>query len=486
MGEIDSDTLDAMDWLLDRFERDEAVAYAEVGALDRTKTDIVVTHRGPRETISFPQTGVFCRVYADGAADYRFTQSITETALTEMADRAIRSGTHLAQDIPEQYDPYTQHQATHPGWSSERIDTIETETKLTQLQTALQATAQLSVDRQWVNYTDEHLELAVGTTTGSTVTTSLDRAYLEVQLSVANGPTITRQAGSTRGTPFLDRFSTIIDDAVTAGIHHTQAASNTPPTGVQQVVLTPRASGQLLLYLTRYFEADTIQMGLSPYAVGEQIAAPSLTIDDTIKPGSFAARGYDAELRPTTPVRLVEDGTFTEAVHSTSTAAEAGTTPVGTVIPSLGFEQPPRIHTRHLDVHAGSTSTEALYEDATLLVERFGDPYPVDELERTHRDSHMPASVMYAANVDRITEPRPDVGITQLPIAEGYHLTDGMRGASITQGQIQYQPQALQTITGVGTTRETTSLIGQKHKSQLPAAVTAPALTVQLQVQTTA
>lgn len=480
MGTIDPEALDAMDWLLDRFATDDAVAYAEVGALDRTKTDLVITHRGPRDAISFPQTGVFCRVYADGAADYRFTQTLTESALSDIAERAIRSGTHLAQDVPDQFDPHTRHQATHPGWSVEPLDAISTDRKQEVLQNALTATERLSTDREWVNYTDEHVDLAVGTTTGSTVRTTLDRASVECSFTLTAGPTVRRHAGSTRGAPFLDRLPDVIDDAVIAGTELATAQPIAPPTGTQQVVLSPQASGQMLLFLTRYLEADTMAMGLSPYTVGDRIAPALLTMDDTIVPGSWAARGYDAELRSTRPIRLIEDGTIMTALHSTSSAAEADTTPAGTVIPSIGFEQPPRIHARHLDVQAGTTTQEDLVADAALVIERFGDPYPVDELERTHRTSHMPASVMYAENVDRLTESRSAVGQAQLPIAEGYRLgEDGTRTGRIDAGLVDFQPEDLQTIDGMGQYRATTTATAEKHKSKLPVAATAPALRFQ-------
>jgi TldD protein len=84
--------LDAMNWLLDTLESESAVSYAEVGSVYQEKTDLVVTGEGPRDTTEFTETGVWLRVFADGAADYRYTNALDEESLRDVADRAIRSG----------------------------------------------------------------------------------------------------------------------------------------------------------------------------------------------------------------------------------------------------------------------------------------------------------------------------------------------------------------------------------------------------------
>jgi hypothetical protein len=59
MGDERESVLDAMDWLLDSFETDKAVSYAEVGGVYQEKTDLVVTGDGPRNTTEFTETGVW-------------------------------------------------------------------------------------------------------------------------------------------------------------------------------------------------------------------------------------------------------------------------------------------------------------------------------------------------------------------------------------------------------------------------------------------
>src|SRR5699024_2498600 len=87
-------------------------------------------------------------------------------------------------------------------------------------------------------------------------------------------------------------------------------------------VLSSRAAGQLIHHGSHYFEADTHFMGLSPYDLGEQIAADELTIWDDVRPNSWAGLTYDAEGRPTIPTTLVRDGRLVSLLHDTASATD--------------------------------------------------------------------------------------------------------------------------------------------------------------------
>lgn len=474
MAEESEDLLDAMDWLLDRFEDDDAVAYAEVGAIDQAKTDLVVTGDGPRERVSFDERGVCFRVFVGGAADYRYTSSLDEESLADAADRAVRAGEFLAQEEPARFDQYTKHLGVHGGWATGGLDAVDLDTKVGTVEEALSATEDLDLDRRWVNYRDAHVEASLATTTGSTVRTTLDRASARLVLSLPDGPTVDRHAGSTRGAAFLDRIPEAFEAAAADARALADADEAEAPTGEATVALSPRAAGQLFQFLSRYLEADVGYMGLSPYEVGDEVGPASLEIEDTVHAGSWAALGYDAELRPATPVQLVEDGTVTRLLHNTASAAEAGTHPHGNAVPSLGFEQPPRIHARHLEVAPGDATRDDLRAGAELLVERFDEPRLRDELERVQRPGAMPASVLYARTVDRKTGERPDRGCADLPVAEGYRLADGERAGRVTGVSLAYEPTTLRGVTALGAVRGTVTGVSEKHKSRLPYAVTAP------------
>ncbi|RYJ14168.1 Zn-dependent protease [Halogeometricum borinquense] len=480
-GERD-EPIAAMEWLLDRFEGDDDVAYAEVGALSQTKTDLVLTENGPRDELSFDETGVWCRVFADGAADYRYTTSLDEETLADVADRAVRGGEFLAQDDSARYDRLTTHQAVHGGWASGRIDDVALETKRSTLESCLAAVAD-AVERCWINYDDAHIDSTAATTTGSTVRTTLDRANVTVTLSIRDGPTVRRHAGSTRGAVFLEELADVFADAAADVRTLANAETAAAPTGETTVALTPRAAGQLFAFAARYLEADTHYMGLSPYDVGDEFGPDSLSVADTVHAGSWAARAYDAELRPTTPVQLIEGGTVTRLLHNTASAAEDDAFPAGHAVHSLGFDQPPRIHARHLDVAPGDANRATLRAGADVLVERFDDPWLRDEFERVQRSGVMPASALYAKDIDRKTEDRTACGQATFPIAEGYRLRDGERDGRVAGVSLAYGPETLRSITAIGAVRGTLTGVDEKHKSRVPYAVTAPGVRLRATLQ---
>jgi TldD protein len=438
--------LDAMDRLLEEFEDDDAVAYAEVGGVYQEKTDLVVTGDGPRNRTAFTETGVWLRVFANGAADYRYTTSLDDESLRDVADRAIRSGEVV-------------------------VDAIDA---------GLAHTEGLALERRWVDYTDAHIEEAMGTTTGSVVQTTLDRAQLAFSLTPVDGPKVRRHAGSTAGAAFLktipDCIAAAADDLerLVDADRASVDADGSLVSGESTVALSPRAAGQLFHLVAHALEADARYMGLSPYAVGDEIGPPALRIDDTVRAGSWAARAYDAEVRPTTPVTLVADGTVRRLLHNTTAAADHETEPAGHSVPSLGFTEPPRIHARHLEVAPGDADATTLRDGADVYVERFGTPWLRDEFERVQRAGVFPASVLYAKDIDEMTTDRPDRGTASFPIAEGYRLVDGTPAGRLETLALEYDPSVLASLSHIGVTRETVTGVCEKHKSRLPFAVTAP------------
>ncbi|WP_458190845.1 metallopeptidase TldD-related protein [Haladaptatus sp. NG-WS-4] len=474
----------AMEWLLNRFEDDDDVAYAEVGAVSQAKTDLVVTEDGPRDELAFDETGVWCRVFADGAADYRYTVTLNEEALADVADRAVRGGEFLAQADPAQFDQFTTHRAVHGGWATDRIDKVSLDTKRSTIEASLTAATDLDLERLWVNYSDAHIEETAATTTGSTVRTTQDRASAAFTLAVRDGPTIRRHTGSTRGAAFLNELPDVFESAAADARTLTRAATADVPTGETTVVLSPQAAGQLFAFVSRYLEADMVEMGLSPYDIGDELGPESLWIEDTVHAGSWAARGYDAELRPTTPVQLVESGTVTRHLHNTATGAEADVSPTGNAVHSLGFGHPPRIHARHLEVAPGNTSRAALRDGGDILVERFDEPWLRDEFERVQRSGVMPASALYARDIDRKVDDRIDRGSAEFPIAEGYRLRNGKRTGRAESLSLVYEPSTLRKVTAIGGVRSTVTGVDDKHKSQIPYAVTAPSVRLQASLRT--
>ncbi len=477
MDEID-EVAAAVDTLTTALESDDDVAHAEVGGFVRDRSTVILTEEGVRSSHAFLTTGVWCRVLADGASAYRQSTVLDEATLQTTAETAARSATQLAQERPESYDPETTHRAAHPGWADDPVSAVGPDAKSDRLVAASEdALADRELDRLRLEYADEHLVSMLSTTAGTLLTTTLDRASADLSVA-ADGVTVRRHRGSTDGST-LEGVDSLLTGAVADVDRLAATEPETPPAGRLPIVLGPRAAGQLVTLLSRAFEGDVVLAEGSPLERGDRIAPRSLSIEDGVRAGSWAARPFDAEGRPTAPVRLLGDGVVRNYLHSVSSAATLGGTVAGSVIPSIGFESAPRIHARHLDVDPGERSVAELSADASVCVDRFRAPWQGEGLLRKLRSGWAPPGAHYTS---QLAEKIPDAelaagrGRTSLPIAEGYLLDGGEPVGRLEGATYEFSIEDLRTLEGASARRGTVTGVSEKHKSRLPYAVTAPAL----------
>lgn len=487
-----SDVYDAADRLVSRFEDDDEVAYAEVGAVEQSGFD-VVARDGRARCNDLSSTGVWFRVFTGGAADYRYTTVLDRENLDDLAERAIRSGRNLGQDVPSAFDAASFTRGIHDGWApSDRLEAVDPEDAGARLEAARDSALEgIDLERSRLELQGTQLDHALLTTTGSVVRTSLDRIGLDATVAPRDGPKIREHAGATTGTRFLDRLDEVFE-AIADRARRAAAADVAPNSGGttagpkrRDVVLGPFAAGDVLHYVSHFLERDTAYLGADPFSEGEEIAPPSLTIDDVIRPGSWSARAYDAEITPTRPVSLVEDGVVRNLMDSVASAVEEGTVPQGHAVAAIGFEQPPRIHARHLDVEQGSAPRADLLDGAALSIERLGEGRYLNEATRTKRSSGFPSTVLYAKDVDEQTPGEFDEGTDQrieFPIREGYLVEDGARAERLDGASLEFAISDLRSIEALGTERRTLTGVCEKHKSHLPYAVTAPAVRLETNV----
>lgn len=489
---MDDELIDEADSVLSAFEGDGDVAYAEVGGVERHLTDVVVTSEAVRSANDFTEAGLWWRVFAHGAADYRYTTSLDTDHIDDLVERSLRATEMLDQSVPGRYDRGTMHRATHPGWASgdPSLDDVTADEKADRVRTALVETfSVLDTDRTQCTYQDEQIEAVLLTTTGTSLKMALDRASTETVVVPSDGPKLDQHAGATTGGLFLDRiadrFEALADRARNAvATDRTELGA----TGRRDVVLGPVAAGELIHQLSHYLEIDSVYFGSSPFEVGDRIGSPELVVEDVVPPGSWASRAYDAEGRPAQSATLIADGVVRNHIYDVSAAIEEDAFPAGNVVPSLGFEDPPRIHARHLDVTAGDTPLSELCEGADVYIERFGTPRIENEATRTKRTSVMPPSVLYAKDIAEVTPSDFDDEQTdqrlRFPISEAYVLRDGERSSFVGNGYVSFAPSHLRTMTGLSSSRQTLTGTCEKHKSVLPFAVTAPAMRLSTVLQT--
>ena len=487
--------IDTSEGVLSRLESREEVAYAEVGGVVRRATDAVVTAEGVRSATDHDESGVWWRAFAGGAADYRYTTSFDDDHLDDFVERSVRSGTVLGQETPASYDRGTVHRAIHPGWAAPSDETaddggsrepslagIDADEKAERVWSAFaDAVADLAVERTRADYRDEQVESVLLDTNGSAVNTTLERASVEPTVVPKAGPKLRDHFGSTTGPAFLDS----LPERLSAFAGRGDVRSDLPEATLdsderRSVVFGQRAAGELFHHLLHYLEVDSVYFGSSPYDLGDRLGPEGLTVEDAVRAGSWAARAYDAEGRPTQPATLVSDGVVTNYLYDTAAAIEEEAFPAGNVVPSLGFDQPPRVHARHLHVEAGTAAESDLRAGADAAVERVEPPRIVNEATRTKRTSAMPPSVLYAKDVEEMTPSEYDAEPTdqrlRFPVATGSLLEDGRRTARLADATVELALDDFEAMTALGRRTETVTGTCTKHKSTLPYAVTAPAV----------
>jgi TldD protein len=475
--------VDAAEFLLAELTDRDEVAHAEAGGVTADCSDAVVTTDGIRSTTSFTTTGVWWRLFADGAADYRFSSSLEEEHLQEIIDRSVRSATLLGQEQPARFDPETVHRATHPGWGDGSLADQSVDEAADDLYDALNVTLDgLEVDRARVEYTTRAERAVILTTTGTTLRTTLERASARGTIAPAAGGKVRGHYGETTGAAFLESVPEHLDSLAQRARRVAAHESSAAPEGRHSVVFAPAAAAALLAAFSAYLELDTAYIGSSPFESGDRFGPAGLTIEDSVRPGSWAACAFDAEGRPAHPTTLVDDGVVNTLVADTAGAAAEETHPSGNLIPSLGWEEPPRIHARHLDAAAGDTSEERLRGEAAVEIDRLGPPEFDNEATRTKRESGMPPSTPYAEDIasqtpsafaDEATDQR-----IRFPVREGYRLDDGERVARLPGAEVVIGIDDFRAIEAMGAVRGTATGTHEKHGSTVPWAATAPAMLV--------
>ncbi len=474
--------VDAATHLIERLEGEEAVAHAVVGGecADRTRID-VTERRRPKSAIGLEERGVWCRVFAHGSVEYRYSDSLDPDDLDELARRAVSSCRHLATDVPVRFDAGSLHRDGHDGWAApgERLDGRTVDEKAEDCVDAVSEYLGSEAGRIRLRYRDESRETTLLDTNGSAVRTRLDSAAFGA--TMAGEVTVRDHLGGTTGSAVFEELPGMLSGLRERFDRGRSAEVTDLEADEREVLLAPKAAGRLVRALVTYLEADAVAMGQSPFEAGDRFGSKRLTIHDTITPGGFTARAYDTEIRPTSPVSLVDRGEIAALYHDSVSAIDRETSPAGSVLPGIEREFPPRIAPRHVDVAPGTVPDRELRERATVAIERLGRPRRTNETTRRVRASHVPPDVHYAA---RMGERAPDGGDERIefPIEGGYLLVDGDRGARIEGATVEVEPTVLSGLAGLGRVRETLTGTVEKHRTTLPFEVTSPAMVLSCSV----
>lgn len=479
---ISDDVVTEAENLIDTLKTDDQVAYAEADAIFRDTATVSTAGETVERSSEISESGVWCRVFANGAAGYRYTTDVDN--VSNIGRLARKRAQVLGQSAVAQYDTTTAHRGTHTGWSTGGRNTdVDLDAKVETVQSKANRFRDSGATRMY--YEDVSRDDIILTTTGGAIRTSIDRNWIDIRSSVdtknGNSVNVRQQSGNTLG--FKDSGEELIDNAIDEISEQKTRMSmyrTTDRSGTETVVLSGSVAGKLFHEFTRYLEMDTVYFGSSTMEVGDTVTSDLITIDDTVEPGNWAAIAFDAEGKVTSPLRLVSDGVVKNRLHSTATALAEGEQPSGEFIFSTNPESPPRIHSRHLDIKSGATPEEEMLAGGDVYIESVGTPALTNEATETKQSSKMPPSALYAKDIAGQTPADYSNEATeqsiQLPVTEGYTLENGEKTRLFTNASLIVSLNDFKTISEVGISRSTVDGTHEKNNSRIPFSATSPAL----------
>jgi TldD protein len=486
---ISEDVVSEAEKLVETLKTDDHVAYAEAGAIFRDTATVLTVGATVERSSEISESGVWCRVFADGAAGYRYTADIDH--VSNIGTLARKRAQVLGQSAAAQYDTTTAHRGTHTGWATDGRNTdTDLDAKIETIRAKSGRFRDCGATR--IHYKDVSRDDIILTTTGGAIRTSIDRNWVDIRSSVGtkdgNSINIRQQSGNTLG--FQNSGDDLIDSTVDKISEQKARMSRyrtADPPGAETVVLSGSVAGQLFHEFSRYLEMDTVYFGSSAVEVGDTVTSELITIDDTIKPGDWAAIAFDAEGRATSPLRLVSNGVVKNRLHSAATALAEGEQPGGHFIFSTNPESPPRIHSRHLDIKSGSTPEEEMLVGGDVYIKSVGAPALTNEATETKQSSKMPPSALYARDIaDQTPEDYSNEATEQsihLPVTEGYVLEGGEKTRLLSDASLIVSLEDLKTISEVGISRSTVSGTDQKNNSRIPFSAMSPAIALDAELR---
>ena len=472
-------SLEAANSLYEYITSHEDVVHTEVGAISKSTTQSLFQGKGPENIAEVDENGVWCRIYSNGSADYRYTTSLDVDNLENIADKAIRAAKHLGQNYPERIIPDVVHQATHNGWTphnngSNIIGKIESIVK--------NEINEIPHDRFRIKYRNESITNDILSSTGSTVHTETDRYALSIQITLEEQFTLRNHVASTNGSDILR----CIEEGFCEIRQRANRIKPAPTTDLDSlpidpmVLLSPAAAAQVFHKFIHLLEMDMVFIGASNLSIGDKVGTDELSIEDCVHAGTWSSLAYDAEATPTTPVELIRQGKVVNHLHSVSSAVEEDRAPSGHLIPGLSFEKPPQIHSRHLEIMPSNMPIDHLREAADVYIERFGRIRHTDEFTRRMRSSEIPGGILYAKDVGEHAEPASSKVERKhrvtCPVEEAYIIQDRDEKSVFEDAEMTIAIKDLKNIEGIGKHCYTLSGNCMKFGTYVPYEVSSPAV----------
>lgn len=356
-----SDLFDVADVALAEASGDEQIE-AYVGRWRETEIRV---YEGQVERLSVADSlGVGVRLVDDFRQGFAYCGTFDRAAVREAIGEARDNAAFAERD---EYIGLAEPDGLEPAeldlWRSDVLD-VPTERKLAlavQLERSIRDADSRITGVESCDYGDTAGETVVATTTG------IRRSAMVTTCELA-GDALADDGDSTQ-TGFGFSIGRSVEDLDVGRAAHDAVERTTgmlgavkPPSAHLPVVLDPWVVAQLLGIVAGTLSAEEVIKGRSVFAgrSGEQVADPIVTLlEDPTDPRAWGACPIDDEGLTSRRVPLIEWGTLTQFVHSTSTARRVGTSSTGSAV-RYGYKSAPLPRCRAVSLAPGSRDQDQL------------------------------------------------------------------------------------------------------------------------------
>ncbi|MDQ3954248.1 MAG: TldD/PmbA family protein [Actinomycetota bacterium] len=323
--------------------------------------------------------GAGVRVVKGGRAGFAYTTDLTEDGLRSVVDMARTNADFTSEDeavaLASVWDSTP---ADVAGLIDPVQESVSAEDKVAfalELERATKALDERVTAVEEAAYSDSDTEVAIATSTGVSGRYRRTDAWC-YSIAIADDGNGEREMGFdfglARGLGSLDAEE-VARSSVQRAVQVLGAEKI--PSERMAVVFDPYVSGQFLGVISQALTAEAAQKGRSLFAgkVGEQVAAPNLTlVDDGRLDGGPSSAPWDDEGVPTGRTEVITGGVLRSFLYDTKTARRERRTSTGNAS-RAGFKSVPRPAPTNLAFEPTGETPEEILKRAgrALLVKEF-------------------------------------------------------------------------------------------------------------------
>ena len=317
--------------------------------------------------------GVSFRCAAGGHIGSASTESLTKEDLEDLVPRAVAASRVIDSDeTPIFYDKKDEYVSLQKE-AGDLPDVADLRRVALAMQEELFAQSALATDASTTGASVSRVTVALANSNGITLSHTAENRCISAEAVVKKDD---EAASAFAFSPSFKEGKTVVGKAIREATERLGAKGL--PTGVYDVIFSPREMRTLLSAFSPIFSGKNALMGLSRLAgkEGMTIASECFTLfDDPFYPENTMKMPFDAEGVATRTKPLIEKGVLKTLLYDLATAKKAGVATTGNA--SRGVSEPVSISPYCLAVAPGNESEEE-------LLARMGNGIYITELKGLH------------------------------------------------------------------------------------------------------